>query len=43
MPVTVVLGGQWGDEGKGQITDTLAREAEIVARRRRAAPMPGIR
>jgi adenylosuccinate synthase len=32
MPVTVVLGGQWGDEGKGQITDTLAREAEIVAR-----------
>src|SRR5690348_4023536 len=32
MPVTVVLGGQWGDEGKGQITDTLARDAEIVAR-----------
>ncbi|MGI8854810.1 MAG: adenylosuccinate synthase [Thermomicrobiales bacterium] len=32
MPVTVVLGGQWGDEGKGQITDTLAREADIVAR-----------
>jgi adenylosuccinate synthase len=32
MPVTVVLGGQWGDEGKGQIVDTLAKDAEIVAR-----------
>jgi len=32
MPVTVVLGGQWGDEGKGQITDTLARDVDIVAR-----------
>ena len=32
MPVTVVLGGQWGDEGKGQITDTLACDADIVAR-----------
>ncbi len=32
MPVTVVLGGQWGDEGKGQIVDTLAKDVEIVAR-----------
>src|SRR6476646_2776915 len=32
MPVTVVLGGQWGDEGKGQVTDTLARDVDIVAR-----------
>lgn len=32
MPVTVVLGGQWGDEGKGQITDTLAHDVDIVAR-----------
>ena len=32
MPVTVVLGGQFGDEGKGQIVDMLAREAQIVAR-----------
>lgn len=32
MPVTVILGGQWGDEGKGQITDTLARDVDIVAR-----------
>jgi adenylosuccinate synthase len=32
MPVTVVLGGQWGDEGKGQIVDTLAKDVAIVAR-----------
>ncbi len=32
MPVTIVLGGQFGDEGKGQITDLLARDAQIVAR-----------
>jgi adenylosuccinate synthase len=32
MPVTVVLGGQWGDEGKGQIVDTLAKDVQIVAR-----------
>ena len=32
MPVTIVLGGQWGDEGKGQIMDTLAKDADIVAR-----------
>ncbi len=32
MPVTIVLGGQFGDEGKGQIVDMLARESQIVAR-----------
>ncbi len=32
MPVTVVLGSQWGDEGKGKIVDLLGREADIVAR-----------
>ena len=30
--VTVVLGGQWGDEGKGKLVDILAQEADIVAR-----------
>ncbi len=25
MPATIVLGGQWGDEGKGKITDALER------------------
>lgn len=29
---TVVVGGQWGDEGKGKIVDVLAEEADIVAR-----------
>lgn len=32
MPVIVLLGAQWGDEGKGKITDHLARTAHVVAR-----------
>src|SRR2546428_2111199 len=32
MSVTVVVGGQWGDEGKGRIVDLLAQKAHIVAR-----------
>ncbi|MEO9254567.1 MAG: adenylosuccinate synthase [Tepidiformaceae bacterium] len=32
MPIVVVVGGQWGDEGKGRIVDLLARKARIVAR-----------
>jgi adenylosuccinate synthase len=32
MPATVVIGGQWGDEGKGRIVDLLARRARLVAR-----------
>ena len=32
MPITVILGAQWGDEGKGKITDLLAAEADVVAR-----------
>lgn len=32
MAITVILGAQWGDEGKGKITDLLAAEADIVAR-----------
>ena len=28
----VVVGTQWGDEGKGKITDYLAQRADIVAR-----------
>jgi len=32
MSITVLLGAQWGDEGKGRITDALASDAEIVAR-----------
>jgi adenylosuccinate synthase len=32
MSGVVVIGGQWGDEGKGKITDFLAESAEIVVR-----------
>ena len=32
MGVRVVLGLQWGDEGKGHIVDLLAEQADIVAR-----------
>ncbi len=32
MPNVIVLGAQWGDEGKGKIVDLLARDADIVAR-----------
>jgi len=32
MGVIVVLGGQWGDEGKGKIVDLLAQKAKLVAR-----------
>ncbi len=31
-PVTVVVGAQWGDEGKGKITDFLAEKANFVVR-----------
>jgi adenylosuccinate synthase len=32
MPVTIVLGSQWGDEGKGKIVDLLAENCQYVAR-----------
>ena len=32
MPATVVVGTQWGDEGKGKLTDLLARDAHLVVR-----------
>jgi adenylosuccinate synthase len=32
MPCTVVVGAQWGDEGKGKIVDALSERADIVAR-----------
>lgn len=30
--VTVVLGAQWGDEGKGKVVDLLATESDMVCR-----------
>ena len=32
MPAFVVIGGQWGDEGKGRMVDLLAQDAAIIAR-----------
>jgi adenylosuccinate synthase len=32
MAATVVVGVQWGDEGKGKIVDLLARDADVVVR-----------
>lgn len=32
MPVTVVVGAQWGDEGKGKVVDHMARRMDWVAR-----------
>ncbi len=32
MPATVVVGTQWGDEGKGKITDLVAKEMQLVVR-----------
>lgn len=32
MPVTVIVGVQWGDEGKGKVIDMLAEKASMVVR-----------
>ena len=32
MSCTIVVGAQWGDEGKGKIIDILARDADIIVR-----------
>lgn len=32
MPITILIGAQWGDEGKGRFVDWLAASADIVAR-----------
>ena len=32
MTSVVVVGTQWGDEGKGKITDFLSANAEVIAR-----------
>jgi adenylosuccinate synthase len=32
MPGIVIVGAQWGDEGKGKITDLLAERADVVVR-----------
>lgn len=37
--VMVVLGGQWGDEGKGKLVDILAQDADVVCRCQVHTPM----
>ncbi len=32
MPVTAIVGAQWGDEGKGKIVDMLSEKVDIIAR-----------
>ena len=32
MSATIIMGGQWGDEGKGKLTDALAARAQVVVR-----------
>jgi adenylosuccinate synthase len=32
MPGVVIVGAQWGDEGKGKVTDLLAQQADLVVR-----------
>src|ERR1051325_7488609 len=32
MPNTILIGAQWGDEGKGKIIDVLTEEADVVVR-----------
>jgi adenylosuccinate synthase len=32
MPATIVLGAQWGDEGKGRVTDLFSQQADFVVR-----------
>ena len=36
MPNTVLVGAQWGDEGKGKITDLIASKYDYVVRIRAA-------
>ncbi|MGH8874871.1 MAG: adenylosuccinate synthetase, partial [Acidimicrobiia bacterium] len=32
MPATILVGAQWGDEGKGRVTDYFAERADLVVR-----------
>jgi adenylosuccinate synthase len=32
MPGVVIVGAQWGDEGKGKVTDLFAEDADVIVR-----------
>ena len=39
MSNVIVLGAQWGDEGKGKVVDLLAERFDVVARYQYGAPL----
>ena len=41
MPTKIVLGAQWGDEGKAKVVDYLTLEADVVVRYQ-GGPTPAI-
>ena len=43
MPNVVVVGAQWGDEGKGKIVDLLTEHADVVVRCRRCGRASSLR
>jgi adenylosuccinate synthase len=43
MANVVVVGAQWGDEGKGKIVDWLSERADVICRGSRAGTMPATR
>jgi len=40
MPANIVVGTQWGDEGKGKIIDIIASRADVVVRSQGGIPLP---
>ena len=32
MPGIIVIGAQWGDEGKGKVVDVFSSQADVVVR-----------
>ena len=32
MAISAIIGGQWGDEGKGKVVDLLSSNVDVVAR-----------
>ena len=37
--VTVIIGTQWGDEGKGKVVDLIAKDMDIVCRGQVGLPL----
>ena len=40
--VEIIIGAQWGDEGKGRVVDALGNRVEVFARYQ-GGPTPGTR